>query len=85
MDLEFITAGLIVNTHGVRGEIKLLPQGVEPDLLAGCDTLYVDGHPLALAACRVHKGCLLIKLRGVDSMDAALSLKGKTASIRRGM
>lgn len=83
MDREFITAGLIVNTHGVRGEIKLLPQGVEPELLAGCETLYVDGRPLAVAACRVHKGCLLIRLRGVDSMDAALALKGKTAAIRR--
>lgn len=36
MELEFITAGRIVNTHGVRGEVKVLPQGVEPDLLAQC-------------------------------------------------
>ena len=45
MELEFITAGRIVNTHGVRGEVKVLPQGVEPDLLAQCAPLYVDGRP----------------------------------------
>ena len=83
MELEFITAGRIVNTHGVRGEVKVLPQGVEPDLLAQCAPLYVDGRPLSPAACREHKGCLLVKLQGVDSMDAALALKGKDVSIRR--
>ena len=43
MQLEFITAGQIVNTHGIRGEVKLLPQGVELDVLAECRTLYIDG------------------------------------------
>ena len=83
MEHTFITAGTIVNTHGVRGEVKLLPRGVEPELLAGCGTLFLDGAPRAVAACRVHKGCLLVKLQGVDDMDAALALKGKTVSIRR--
>ena len=83
MQLEFITAGKIVNTHGIRGEIKLLPQGVEPGLLADCGTLYIDGKPYALTSGRVHKGCLLAKLEGVDDMDAALALKGKDLYIRR--
>ena len=83
MELEFITAGQIVNTHGIRGEVKILPQGVEPELLAQCSPLYVDGRPLTPAACRLHKGCLLVKLQGVDDMDGALALKGKTVSIRR--
>ena len=83
MELEFITAGQIVNTHGIRGEVKILPQGVEPDLLAECDTLYVNGAPHVLTAGRVHKGCLLAKLKGVDDMDAALSLKGRTVTVRR--
>ena len=83
MELTMIRAGRIVNTHGVRGEAKILPQGVEPELLAGCGTLYLDGAPCTVSACRVHKGCLLVKLQGVDSMDAALALKGKAVSIRR--
>ena len=84
MEHTFITAGTVVNTHGVRGEAKILPQGVEPELLAGCGTLYLDGAPCTVSACRVHKGCLLVKFKGVDDMDAALALKGKTVSIRRG-
>ena len=83
MELEFITVGKIVNTHGIRGEVKLLPQGTEAETVARCRTLYIDGQPHIPAACRVHKGCLLIKLSGVDDMDAALALKHKAVAIRR--
>lgn len=83
MELEYITAGQIVNAHGVRGEVKILPRGAEADVLARCGTLYIEGRPLRPTAQRVHKGCLLAKLPGVDNMDAALALKGKAVSIRR--
>lgn len=83
MELPFITAGQIVNTHGIRGEVKLLPRGVDAEELTGCKVLYIDGRPYACAASRVHKGCLLAKLEGVDDMDAALALKGREVKVRR--
>lgn len=83
MVLEFITAGQIVNTHGIRGEIKILPRGVDVDILGRMKTIYIDGAARPVSASRVHKGCLLAKLPGVDDMDAALALKNKTVSIRR--
>ncbi len=83
MELEFIAAGKIVNTHGIRGEVKILPQGAQAEQLAACGTLYIGGAPRTLSAARVHKGCLLAKLEGVDDMDAALALKGRSVSIRR--
>ena len=46
MELTMIRAGRIVNTHGVRGEVKVLPEGVEPELLLDCPALYVDGAPI---------------------------------------
>lgn len=83
MELPYITAGQIVNTHGIRGEVKLLPQGVEAELLTGCKSFYINEKPYACTSARVHKGCLLAKLKGVDDMDAALALKGKTVTVRR--
>lgn len=38
---------------------------------------------MSVSACRVHKGCLLMKLEGVEDMDAALALKGQPVSVRR--
>ena len=83
MRKQFLEAGKIVNTHGIRGEVKLLPQGTEAETLAQCRALYIDGRPHVPTACRVHNGCLLVKLPGVDDMDAALALKNKAVAIRR--
>ena len=83
MEQEFITAGRIVGAHGVKGEIKLLPLGIDAAFLTAFTTYYIDGAPVIPAACRPHKGCLLLKLPGVDDMDTALSLKGKGMSVRR--
>lgn len=83
MVLDYITAGKVVNTHGIRGEIKILPQGVDAAILHGLKTIYIDGQPHQVSASRVHKGCLLAKLPGVDDMDAALALKNKTVTLHR--
>ena len=83
MKLEFIEVGQIVNTHGVRGELKLNPWDVEAETLRRCRTFYIDGRALRPAAARVHKNCLLFTLPGVETLDDALSYKGKVVSIRR--
>jgi len=84
MKLEFITAGQVVNTHGIRGEIKLLPQpGLEPKLIARCKTLYIQGQPVVPRTRRIHKGCVLLTLPGVEDMDTALTYKNKTVTMRR--
>ena len=83
MELEFIYAGQIVNTHGVRGEVKLLPQGVEAQMIARCKTVYIDGQPIVPRTRRIHKGCVLLTLPGVEDMDAAITLKNKTVKLRR--
>ena len=83
MELEFITAGQIVNAHGIRGEVKILPRDVDVEILHRVKPLYIDGQPHTVSPSRVHKGCLLAKLPGVDDMDAALAFKNKTVTIRR--
>ncbi len=83
MEQGYITIGTIVNAHGIRGEVKIMPRGIEPAYLTSCRTIWLDGTPRTVSACRVHKGCLLMKLVGVEDMDAALALKNRAVSIRR--
>lgn len=83
MEKQFIEAGQIVNTHGIRGEIKIQPWSDSPDFLCDFDTIFVDGKPAKLLSARVHKSCLIAKLEGVDDVNAAMVLKGKTVSVRR--
>lgn len=79
----FIPVGQIVNAHGIRGEVKVNPHGFDPEFLTEFDTIYIDNQPVKVRSARVHKSTVLMILPGVDDMDAALALKGKTVSIRR--
>ena len=80
---EYIPVGRIVNAHGVRGEVKVNPEGFDPAFLTKFNTIYIDGAPVNVAAARVHKSTVLMKLPGVEDMDSALALKGKQIFIRR--
>lgn len=80
---EFIEAGRIVNTHGVAGEVKIEVWLDSPQFMKRFGRLYIDGAEHKVSAARVHKTFLLVKLEGVDDVNAAMRLKGRTAYIRR--
>ena len=83
MKQRFLEAGQIVNTHGIRGEVKIVPWCDSPEFLCGFDTLYIDEAPIRLRAARPHKGNVLAALEGVDTVEGAMTLKGKTVHIDR--
>lgn len=81
MKQELIPVGTIVNAHGIRGEVKLNPVGFDPAFLAEFDRFNIGGKETAVCSARVHKSVLLLTLPGVENMDAALALKGKSVCI----
>ena len=83
MRLEFIEAGEIVTTHGVRGEVKVLCWLDDPEYLVDFARVRVGGKDYAVKSCRVQKTCNLMALEGVDTMEAAQALRGKTVEIYR--
>jgi len=83
MKLQFIEAGEIVTTHGVRGEVKVLTWLDDPEMLCEFDRCRIDGREVILEQVRVQKTCNLVKLQGVDTMEAAQALRGKVLEIYR--
>lgn len=83
MKLQFIEAGEIVTTHGVRGEVKVLPWLDTPEDLCGFTRCRLGGKEYAIESCRVQKTCNLVKLSGVDTMEAAQALRGKVLELYR--
>ena len=80
---EFLDCGRIVNTHGIRGEVRIVPWADSPDFLCQFSTLYLDGAPRKVLSSRVHKGSVIAKLDGVDTVEEAMLLRDKTVQIRR--
>ena len=83
MKERFLEAGKIVNTHGIAGEVKILPWADSPDFLLDFDTVYIDGKPVALLSARIHKNCVLARLEGVEDVNAAMRLRDKIVCIDR--
>ena len=80
---RFLEIGKIVNTHGVRGEVKLEPWADSPQQLKTLKALWLEGKALPIRECRVHGRFVILKLEGVDSVEAAMVLKGKVVRAER--
>lgn len=83
MKLQFLEAGEIVTTHGVHGEMKILPWADGPDFLVDYKRVRIGGTEYKVESCRIQKNCNLLKVQGVDTMEAAQALRGKTVEIYR--
>ena len=83
MKLPYIEAGEIVTIHGVRGEVKVLSWLDSPEMLCEFDRCRIDGREYIMDTVRVQKTCNLVKLRGVDTMEDAQKLRGKTMELYR--
>ena len=123
MNEKYLEAGKIVSTHGVRGEVKVLPWADSPEFLTKFKTFYLVGtsiacptavektaakddtppHPssgfretpdatfpprgrlgaLSVESSRVQNTCILIKFKGIDTVEDAQKLRDKVISIAR--
>ncbi len=83
MRLQFLEAGEIVTTHGVRGEVKLLPWADGPEFLMDFSRVVIDTKEYKVEQCRIQKTCNLLKLTGVDTVEQAQLLRGKIVKVYR--
>ena len=83
MKLQFVEAGEIVTTHGVKGEMKVLPWVDSPDILCEFDRCRIGGVEYEIENCRIQKTCNLLKVKGIDTMEAAQAMRGKVVELYR--
>ena len=83
MKQAYIEAGCITNTHGVRGEVKIEVWLDSPADLQHYRRVFIDGQERKLLSARPQNRFAIVSLEGVDDVNAAMTLKGKTAFIAR--
>ena len=85
MKKEFLEAGKIVTTHGIRGEVKIMPYTDTPELLAEFDRLFIgkDRNELIIEHSRVFKNMVIAKIEGVDTPEDAEKLRNKMLFMHR--
>ena len=79
MKKESLEAGKFVTTHGIRGEVKIMPYTDTPELLAEFDRLFIGKNKdeLIIERSRVFKNMVIAKIEGVDTPEAAEKLRNK--------
>ncbi len=80
---KLLEAGKIINTHGIKGEVKIQPWTDNAEFLQKFKFLYIDGAPVRLLGGRIHKDCLIARLEGVSNVNDAMVLKNKVVFIDR--
>ncbi len=84
---EYLECGRIINTHGVRGDVKLESYCDSLDVLKNLDTVYLkDGatyRALEVRHASIMKTFVLMSLSGVDTLDDAIALKNRTVYAAR--
>lgn len=83
---KYLEVGQIVGTHGVRGEMRVNPWCDSPDFMKQFKHFYLskDGaEPLKVISCRPHGNIALLKVEGIDSIDAANRIMRKVLYMDR--
>ena len=83
MKLQFVEAGEIVTTHGLKGEMKVLCWLDDPEMLCEFDRCRISGKEYTIETCRVQKTCNLLKVAGIDTVEEAQTMRGKTVELYR--
>ena len=87
MKQPYLECGKIINTHGVRGGLKVESYCDSPRVLASLPQLFLhkNGNYAAykVAKASVGAGRVLLYLEGIDDLDSAMLLKGKTLYAKR--
>ena len=83
MKNQYLEAGRIINTHGIRGEVKVEPWTNSPRDLSFFRHFYIDGKPFRSVSSRVHRNFVILALEGISDIDSAIKLKNKIIYIDR--
>ena len=85
MKKEYLEAGKIVTTHGIKGEVKIMPYCDSAELLAEFDRLFIGKNhdEIIVERARVQKNMVIAKLEGINTPEEAEKLRNKMLFMHR--
>lgn len=80
---EILTIGQIINTHGIKGEVKVYPLTDDIRRFRKLKAVYIEGVLIKIAWCKLQSDRVIIKLEGIDSIEQAQRFKNKYLEVKR--
>lgn len=80
--MKLVYIGKYVNTHGLKGEIKILSDFEYKDkVFKAGNSIYIDNNKYTINSYRVHKGYDMVTLDGISDINDIELLKGSQVYI----
>ena len=82
MKKQFLEAGKIVGTHGLKGEMRIDPWCDSADFLCRFRRLYdKNNSEMKVKSARPHKNIAIVHFDGVDKVEQAELMRGRIVYI----
>lgn len=84
---QYLDIGIIINTHGVRGEVKVMPLTDNPERYTKLKSAFIEGPAglveYHLSGVKYFKNFVIVRFKEIENLDAAEGLKNKVLKIDR--
>lgn len=80
---DLFTIGIIIAPHGVRGDLRIMPQTDFPDRFLEMDACYIDGQLHHLTSARFHKQYVLATFKEIPDRNTAELYAKKEIQVTR--
>ena len=85
--VEYLDIGVIANTHGIKGELKIMPLTDNPERFNKLKDVIVDNkgifNTLNIEYVKYFKNFVILKFKEIGDMTAAEKLKGQILKVDR--
>ena len=81
--MEKIRIGKYVNTHGIKGEIRIKSNFEYKDKVFKIGNEIIIDKPYEITGYRIHKDYDMVTLKGINSINDIINLKGMNVYIER--
>lgn len=83
MKKQTFNIGKVVNTHGVRGEVKVLPLTDDMKRFDDLDEVSIGDKIYQIEGRKYQKDRVILKLKGIDSIEDTAKIRNKYIEIER--
>lgn len=84
MQNELIDVAQVTNTHGLRGEVKIMPRTDYPEFFEEISGVYLeDNSYLKITGIKYQKNMVILKFKGINSVEEAETLRNKILYVQK--
>jgi len=82
---DILEIGQIVNTRGLKGEVKVMPWCDDPIIFEELEYIIIDDMEYDIDYVKYHKNFVILKLDGINHINEAEKYRNKTIFVEREM